>query len=206
MWIAMTSDLAIAAAYFAIPVTMALVLWQRKDDIPYPWLWILFVLFIVACGMTHIVHVWSAIDGVQHLEAQVIIGVVTAFASVGTAIAFAFVLPEIKNLPSPHRQRILLEEAVAERTAEKDRLIREVNHRVGNQLQVMNSLVRLEKQRSDTPEVLNLLHRLETELLKMNDRHHVHSKIDYLGPSVQDDTLLLDHNNEQLEPPKLPGS
>jgi two-component sensor histidine kinase len=99
-----------------------------------------------------------------------------------------------------------LEEAVAERTAEKDRLIREVNHRVGNQLQVMNSLVRLEKQRSDTPEVLNLLHRLETELLKMNDRHHVHSKIDYLGPSVQDDTLLLDHNNEQLEPPKLPGS
>lgn len=145
-WIALASDLAIAVAYFAIPVTMAIVLRQRKDDIPYPWLWVLFVVFIVACGMTHIVHVWAAASGVQYLEVQVIIGVITALASVGTAIAFAFVLPEIKNLPSPRRQRMLLEEMVAKRTAEKDRLIREINHRVGNQLQIMNSLVRLEKQ------------------------------------------------------------
>jgi len=195
--LAVASDLAIALAYFAIPTTMAVVFWHRKEDIPYPWLWTLFVLFIVACGITHVVHAWSAIAGVHYLEAHVIIGIVTAFASVGTAIAFAFVLPEIKNLPSPRRQRMLLEEMVTARTAEKDELVREINHRVGNQLQVMNSLVRLEKQRTDDPEVLGLLHRLESELIKMNERHHNHSKIDYLGPNLEADRLLLDQNTER---------
>ncbi len=39
-WLIVGSDLAIALSYFAIPVTMAVVLRHRKDDIPYPWLWI----------------------------------------------------------------------------------------------------------------------------------------------------------------------
>ena len=55
-WLVLGSDLSIAAAYFAIPITMAIVLRDRKEDIPYPWLWLLFVTFIVACGLTHIVH------------------------------------------------------------------------------------------------------------------------------------------------------
>ena len=83
IWLALASDLSVALAYFALPVTMAVVLRQRKDDIPYPWLWTLFVIFIVACGLTHIVHVWSAFTGAEYLGAQVIIGLVTAAASVG---------------------------------------------------------------------------------------------------------------------------
>src|SRR5947209_14167357 len=59
-WLVVISDISIAAAYFAIPVTMALVLRHRKADIPYPWLWSLFVTFIVACGLTHVAHVWAA--------------------------------------------------------------------------------------------------------------------------------------------------
>ena len=64
-------------------------------------------------------------------------------------VAFAFILPQIKNLPSPLQQRALLEQMVAIRTAEKDRLIREINHRVGNQLQIMSALVRMEKHNAD---------------------------------------------------------
>ena len=187
IWLALASDLSIALAYFAIPVTMALVLSQRKEDIPYPWLWTLFVTFIVACGLTHVVHVWSAFTGVEYLGAQVIIGLITAAASVGTAIAFAFILPQIKNLPSPRQQRALLEEMVATRTAEKDRLIREINHRVGNQLQVMSSLVRIEKQRADNDNTLTALDRIAAELEQMNERHRAYSTVDYLGPGVADD-------------------
>jgi hypothetical protein len=36
LWLALASDMAIASDYFAIPVTMAVVLRHRKDDIPYP--------------------------------------------------------------------------------------------------------------------------------------------------------------------------
>jgi hypothetical protein len=197
LWIAIASDAAIALAYFAIPITMAVVLRQRRDDIPYPWLWMLFVIFIVACGLTHVAHVWSAAMGVQHLEVQAAIGVITALASVGTAVAFAFVLPEIRNLPSPKRQRALLEEMVAARTAEKDRLIREINHRVGNQLQIMSSLVRLEKQRSNNDEVQDVLDRIGAELEKMNQRHHFHSQVDYLGKELEDDDACCDLNADR---------
>src|SRR5436190_19049436 len=110
LWLALASDLAIAVAYFAIPITMAVVLRHRKDDIPYPWLWTLFVTFIIACGLTHVVHLWSAFTGVEYLGTQVIIGLITATASVGTAIAFALVLPQMKSLPSPKQQRALLEQ------------------------------------------------------------------------------------------------
>ncbi len=132
-WLVLGSDLSIAAAYFAIPITMSIVLRDRKDDIPYPWLWLLFVTFIVACGLTHVAHSWSALAGGNHLEIHAGIGAFCALVSVGTAVAFAFVIPEIKKLPSPKQQQIKLEKIVAQRTGEKDQLIREINHRVGNQ-------------------------------------------------------------------------
>jgi two-component sensor histidine kinase len=188
-WIAIGSDTAIAEAYFAIPLTMALVLRDRRDDIPYPWLWALFVAFIVACGMTHLVHVWSALLGVHYLGVQAAIGLITAVASVGTAIAFGMILPQIKNLPSPRKQRVWLEQAVATRTAEKDRLIRELNHRVGNQLQILSSLLRIERRSADSDEAIAVLDRLADELEVMNQRHLAHSIVDYLGPSIVDDNL-----------------
>ena len=187
IWLALASDLSVALAYFALPITMAVVLRQRKDDIPYPWLWTLFVIFIVACGLTHIVHVWSAFTGAEYLGVQVIVGLVTAAASVGTAVAFAFILPQIKNLPSPRQQRALLEQMVANRTAEKDRLIREINHRIGNQLQIMSSLIRIEKRSADNDSTSAALDRIAAELERMNERHLTHSTVDYLGPLVADD-------------------
>ena len=184
VWLVLASDMAIAVAYFAIPITMAVVLRHHNEDIPYPWLWTLFVTFIVACGLTHVVHVWSAATGVEYLAAQVVIGAITALASVGTAIAFALILPQIKSLPSPSQQRALLEGMVAARTSEKDRLIREINHRVGNQLQIMGSLVRLEKRNTENPEALAMLWRILAELEKLNEQHRRHSSLDYLGPEV----------------------
>lgn len=180
-WIVFFSDLLIALAYFAIPITMAIVLRDRKEDIPYPWLWSLFVIFIVACGLTHLVHVWSVLMGAEYLGLQATIEVITVVASVGTAIAFAFVLPQIKLLPSPRQQRELLQQLVAERTREKDQLIREINHRIGNQLQILSSIVNIETRAATTPEAANMLGRLRTELDKMGRQHVELSQRDYLG-------------------------
>jgi hypothetical protein len=180
MWTVIGSDLAIALAYFAIPLTMAVVLRHRSEDIPYPWLWVLFVTFIVACGLTHIVHVWSALSASQNLWLHAGIGMFTALASVGTAIAFATALPQIKLLPSPRQQRAQLEQAVAERTAEKDKLIREINHRIGNQLQILSSIVNVERRRAKDTESLDLLDRFKRELDTMAKNHATLSSADYL--------------------------
>jgi hypothetical protein len=126
-----------------------------------PWLWSLFVTFIVACGLTHLAHVWSA-NGSDNLWALAAAEAFCALASVGTAIAFAFVLPEIKMLPSPHQQRAELENAVLQRTREKDRLLREVHHRVGNQVQILGSLLSIEARRTDSAETLDAIARIRS--------------------------------------------
>lgn len=180
-WVAISSDLAIAVAYFAIPITMAVVLQHRKDDIPYPWLWCLFVTFIIACGLTHAAHVWSALMGAEYYGLHASIAAFTAIVSVGTAIGFAFILPQIKDLPSPRQQQAHLERLVAERTKEKDRLIREINHRVGNQLQIVSSIVSIESRRATKQESLEILQRLRRELDRMAKQHVELSQQDYLA-------------------------
>jgi len=189
-WLVVGSDVSIALAYFAIPVTMAVVLYERRNDIPYSWLWILFVLFIIACGLTHSAHAISAAAGTDYLTLQAAMNLFCALTSVGTAIAFAFILPQIKLLPSPAQQRASLEKQVSQRTAEKDQLIREINHRVGNQLQIVSSLISLESRNTDSNEALDILSRLKIELDKMAHEHRERSKLDYLryGVGAAEDT------------------
>ncbi len=184
IWLLIASDLSIALAYFATPVVMAVVLRERREDIPYPWLWTLFVTFIVACGLTHTVHFASAYMGLEYLRLQTIVEILTALASVGTAVAFAVVLPQIKMLPSPRQQREDLLRLVAERTREKDRLIREINHRIGNQIQVLKSMVSVENRKATAPESITILARIQEQLDTMAAQHIERSQADYLEAGV----------------------
>ena len=172
-------DIAIALAYFAIPAAMLWVLKDREGDLLYPWLWILFMAFIVACGLTHVAHAWSMIAGLDYLLAHVVIGLITAAVSVGTAIAFINILPQIQQLPSPSQQKAELERLVAQRTKEKDALIKEINHRVGNQLQTVSSMISIETRRAKDQHSLELLARLKSEVDRMNNDHAHASQKDY---------------------------
>jgi len=185
-WLVLGADLSIALAYFAIPITMAVVLRDRKDDIPYPWLWLLFVTFIVACGLTHIAHVWSALSGDGYLQLHAGIGVFCALVSVGTAAAFVFIIPEIKKLPSPKQQQANLVKLVAQRTSEKDQLIREINHRIGNQLQIIRSMVSVESRRAELDETIRVLQGLTGQLDRMAVEHLQRSQTDYLRHGISE--------------------
>jgi hypothetical protein len=164
-----------------IPITMAVVFWRRKSDLPLPWLWALFVAFITACGLTHWVHAWSALTGTDDLSLLATVGVFCALASVGTAVAFAWVLPSISLMPSPKQQREELERAVARRTREKDRLLHEIHHRLGNQLQVLNSQVSIETRRAKTGEAVEALARVRDVLDRLGKDYKRRSEADYLA-------------------------
>lgn len=194
-WLVLGSDLAIALSYFAIPITMAVVLRHRRDDIPYPWLWLLFVTFIVACGLTHLTHAWSAVMGPNFIQVHALIGAFTAAASVGTAIAFVFILPQIKDLPSPIQQRARLQELVSERTKQKDVLIREIHHRIGNQLQIISSLINIEERKTEDRICREALERIKTEVNKMAEEHRQKSVSDYLEEAERRCIAISDANN-----------
>lgn len=175
------SNATIAFSYFAIPIAMAIVLGSRRSDIPYPWLWTLFVAFIIACGLTHVANVVSLLSGVEYLAFHGVIHLVTALASVLTAVAFVSILPQVKSLPSPAQQRLALEETINERTAQKDILIREINHRVGNQLQILMSFLNIEERKVDTDEAHSLITRLRSHLDQMSKEHVRLSRQNYLA-------------------------
>ncbi|RFZ90311.1 hypothetical protein D0C36_21165 [Mucilaginibacter conchicola] len=53
-WLYIISDLSIWAAYFAIPFLL-LKLVRRRKDLPFPKIFLLFVAFILLCGLTHLI-------------------------------------------------------------------------------------------------------------------------------------------------------
>jgi PAS domain S-box-containing protein len=103
MWLHVVSDIAIAVAYFTIPFTL---LWfiRKRRDIPFSWIFGLFALFIVACGVTHLMEVWNIWHTAYWLEG--VLKAITALASISTAIVLARSVPALVQLPSPEAWRL----------------------------------------------------------------------------------------------------
>ena len=97
VWLHVISDSLIAAAYFAIPVVLVLFI-RRRRDLPFSWMFVLFGVFIVACGSTHLMEVWNLWHGNYWLAG--VIKAATAAASVPTAVLLARLMPETVDLPS----------------------------------------------------------------------------------------------------------
>ena len=92
------ADLATAFAYFSIPIAIHVFI-RRRGDIEFSWLAGLFIAFITACGLTHLVGLATLWYPVYGLEA--FIKMFTAVISVITALSMWPLLPKVLTLPSP---------------------------------------------------------------------------------------------------------
>src|SRR5262249_4520428 len=90
------SDFLIGVSYLAISLTLAYLVYRARDHIPFQWMVLAFGLFIIACGMTHFMEVWTLWRPVYWLAGDV--KVLTAMASVGTAGALPPPPPEVAAL------------------------------------------------------------------------------------------------------------
>jgi PAS domain S-box-containing protein len=97
VWLHVVSDGLIALAYFAIPVVLLRFVRKRRD-LPFSWMFILFGVFIVACGFTHVMEIWNLWHADYWLAGAV--KAITAGASVATAILLARLMPRIIRLPN----------------------------------------------------------------------------------------------------------
>ncbi len=140
VWLHVTSDLLIACSYFIIPLAIVNLV-RRRNDLAFSWMFLLFGTFILACGATHVLGIWTLWHPMYRLEG--VIKALTAVASVPTAFLLFRLLPQAIALPSPAQLRgeILnrreaegkalllnakLEKMVEVRTAE----LREINRRL----------------------------------------------------------------------------
>ena len=91
------SDSLIAIAYYSIPLTL-LYFVRKRQDLPFNGIFLLFGAFIVACGTTHIMEIWTLWH--PHYWLSGLIKAVTALISVYTAMTLVTLVPQALALPS----------------------------------------------------------------------------------------------------------
>ncbi|HTA59590.1 MAG TPA: PAS domain S-box protein [Candidatus Baltobacteraceae bacterium] len=97
VWLHVISDSLIFLAYMTIPFTLIHIA-RRRKDLPFNWMFVCFGVFIVACGVTHAMEVWNLWHAMYWLAGGV--KVVTAVASIGTAILLVQLVPQVLKIPS----------------------------------------------------------------------------------------------------------
>jgi PAS domain S-box-containing protein len=91
------SDSAIALAYYSIPIAL-ICFASKRTDLAFRSIFVLTGLFILACGTTHVMGVWTLWNPDYRLDG--FIKAITALLSIGTAIAIWRVMPVALTLPS----------------------------------------------------------------------------------------------------------
>ena len=100
LWLNVTSDALIAISYFAIPVVL-FVFVSRRKDLQFHWVFVAFGAFILLCGTTHLLGIWTVWHGTYRLDG--VVKAMTAAVSMVTAFLLIPLLPAMVNLPDPNQ-------------------------------------------------------------------------------------------------------
>ncbi|MBW4670631.1 MAG: GHKL domain-containing protein [Cyanomargarita calcarea GSE-NOS-MK-12-04C] len=111
VWLHIASDSLIAIAYYSIPLTLVYFV-QKRQDLPFKWILLLFGAFIVSCGTTHVMEVWTLWHPTYWLSGS--LKLITASISVYTAIVLVPIIPQALALPSPEQLEAANRQLIAE--------------------------------------------------------------------------------------------
>jgi PAS domain S-box-containing protein len=123
VWLHVVSDGVIGLAYYSIPLALAYFVWHRRDVV-FGWVFWMFAGFILACGTTHLLSIWT----LWHPDygAEGLVKAFTALISIGTAAALWPLLPKALALPAPAALQRLNDE-LRQKVDERDRAFRQLS-------------------------------------------------------------------------------
>jgi two-component sensor histidine kinase len=165
VWAHVVTDSLISIAYFSISITLVYLVYKGRSDLPFQGLLIAFGVFILACGCTHVMEVITVWVPVYVFSAGV--KALTALASVITAAVLPFTVPQTLALV---QQAKASERVTAELRASEERkgaLLREVHHRVKNNMAVICSLFYLQATHSKDEETGQVFRDMERRVHSM---------------------------------------
>ena len=185
VWLHNVSDSIIALSYYSIPGTLVYFVNKRKD-LPFDWLFLLFGSFIILCGSGHLMEIWTLWHPDYWQEG--ILKALTALVSVGTAIALVPLVPKALALPSPAQLEVAnqalgaeiserkkaeefirklnttLEERVQERTQALEHTNTELQQTLEVNVSMQDELVQTKKQAALGRMVAGMAHELNTPI------------------------------------------
>src|SRR5262249_15324071 len=112
------ADSAIGLAYVAISLTLLYFVYRARRYVPFGWIFVAFALFIVACGATHFMEIWTLWAPLFWLSGAV--KVLTAGASVITAIVLPPLIPRALDLLQAQEERRRAQELLQRELASKE--------------------------------------------------------------------------------------
>ena len=98
VWLHTVSDSLIALSYYSIPLALGYFVYKRRD-VPFNWMFLMFGAFILACGTTHVMGIWTIWNADYWLDGAV--KAATAGISLVTAGLLWPLLPKALALQSP---------------------------------------------------------------------------------------------------------
>jgi len=143
VWLHVISDSLITLAYYSIPLALVYLVRKRRD-LPFNWIFWMFGLFILGCGTTHLMEVWTVWHGTYLLSG--VVKAFTAAVSVVTAVMLVPLVPKAIALPGPgHLQAInqALKHQAGERAQREQELIQlteELELRIQNRTAELRSI------------------------------------------------------------------
>src|SRR5258708_3188227 len=150
------SDLAMGGAYVAISLTLAHFVRRAKSDLPFSWIFVAFGVFILACGATHFMEIWTLWVPLYWLSGTV--KFVTAAASIATAIVLPPLIPKslmlTRSARLSERRKTDLEEAneALEADSGKRKIVEDESRKLNRELE--------ERVRARTAELADVNQRL----------------------------------------------
>jgi len=132
------SDGLVALAYVTIPFTIFYLV-RRRRDVPFNWMFLCFGTFIIACGTTHVMEIWTLWTPVYWLSGTV--KAITAVASVATAILLvrlvpsALAIPTAQELARAHEELKRTHDALEARVLERTKELSEKNAELEREIQ-----------------------------------------------------------------------
>jgi signal transduction histidine kinase len=140
LWFHVSNDLLIGASYVAIASSLAYLVYKGRRDMPFHWLLLAFGAFIISCGSTHFVEVWTFWQPVYWFSGY--LKLITAIASVATALALPPLIPRVlalldaarvsnqrkQQLEAANAELALLNARLTELDTVKSRMFANVSH------------------------------------------------------------------------------
>jgi len=170
LWLNVISDGFITLAYYGIPFLL-FAFFRKRKDITFRWVFVAFAGFILACGTTHLMGVWTVWHGTYRLDGMV--KALTAVASVASGVLLLPLMPILVNLPSPTVLQKLNRQLQGE--IEERKRMAEALHEVNEQLEqrvqertaeLQESAGSLEQSNRELREQIERTRRLEDQLLQ----------------------------------------
>lgn len=165
VWTHVTADSLIALAYLAISVTLTYLVYKARRDIPFHWIFLAFGLFIIACGGTHFMEVVTIWKPVYVLSAA--LKIFTALASLMTAAVLPYNVPHILALVQKAKRSEQVTATLRASEERKEALLREVHHRVKNNLAVVCSLFYLQSTHTKDETTAQVFREMENRVHSM---------------------------------------